>query len=401
VQIARLRSPLWQRGITVLVALLVSGCALLPEPQTDRPQGVLQNLRRDANTDLYARADAVREFVFPADHGPHDEFQTEWWYYTGNVKTAAGREFGYQFTIFRRAVVPPGVLSGTLTAPSEFAFTQIYFGHFAVTDVARDQHTEADRYSRAAAGLAGAQASPFKAFVEDWVVEGEPETRSRITARNGDIAIALDLVNTKPVVLQGDRGLSQKSPVKGNASYYYSMPRLQTTGVISTAEGAFEVTGESWLDREWSTSVLDENTMGWDWFALQLSDRREIMFYQLRQRDGSSATSSKGALIEADGSTRLLNREDFQFTAINSWHSPRTGVTYPMDWDIRIPSLEMTLRARAKVREQEMNLGTLYWEGAVALTGQVRGEALTGNGYVELTGYGDAPAADAAVPASR
>ncbi len=388
-------------GLGVAVAVLWS--VLRPAQQVAAPTGVLDNLRSDDNTALFARATAVRPFAFPADHGPHDDFQTEWWYYTGNLKTDSGREFGYQFTIFRRALVPPGVsLTDTVNgARSSFAFTQIYLAHFAVTDVQRDAHVEAERYSRGAAGLAGAQASPFKVYVEDWVVQGDSAEAVRIRADNGDYALDLELVNLKPIVLQGDRGLSKKSAAPGNASYYYSMPRMRTTGVLRSPEGAFNVSGESWLDREWSTSALDEQTAGWDWFSLQLSDNREIMFYQLRLLDGASAPVSSGMLVNADGSTRKLKREDFVFQAVDRWRSPKSGVTYPMDWEIRVPSIELTLRATAKIREQEMNISTRYWEGAVALSGSAGGQVVTGNGYIELTGYGEAPQSADTLPGSR
>ena len=195
-----------------------------------------------------------------------------------------------------------------------------------MTDVARNTHVAAERYSRGAAGLAGAQGAPFHVFVEDWDVAGASAEAVHITARNGDFAIDLDLIDSKRVVAQGDHGLSQKSAGVGNASYYYSMPRMATRGRVSTPEGVYRVSGDSWLDREWSTSSLDEQTAGWDWFALQLDDQREIMFYQLRLKDGARAPVSGGTLIAPDGTPLHLGARDFEFTTTGTWRSPESGV---------------------------------------------------------------------------
>ena len=184
-------------------------------------------------------------------------------------------------------------------------------GHFALTDVADNRHYHFERFSRGALGLAGAQATPFRVWLEDWALTGAEADLFplRLRAREGDIALDLTLDAGKPVVLQGDRGLSQKSAEAGNASYYYSHTRMPTQGTVSIGGRNFTVSGASWLDREWSTSALGPDQSGWDWFALQLDDGRELMFYRLRRKDGGMDSFSTGTLVEADGQTRRLRSE--------------------------------------------------------------------------------------------
>lgn len=379
--------------MAMATAVALAGCAALPGASArNETSATLDGLRRDENTDRFARAREPRDFVFPQDHGPHDEFQTEWWYYTGNLTDASGRHFGYQFTLFRRALIPPDEQAAVLARPSDLAFTQLYFAHFAVTDTGANEHVSFEKYSRSAAGLAGAQAEPFQVFIEDWSVEtisGEGAEAVRIRAQQDGYAIDLNLRMSKPIVLQGDRGLSQKSNEPGNASYYYSMTRMATEGKVTTPQGVFDVSGESWLDREWSTSALDENTAGWDWFALQFDDNREMMFYQLRLKDGASAEVSKGLLVDADGVGTLLKRDDVQLTVLDRWTSPDSGAAYPVKWRVVVPKYAIDVEVAPRINDQEMKLSQCYWEGAVTINGMASGNPISGVGYLELTGYGE------------
>lgn len=332
----------------------------------------------------FARAYEPRAFSLPADHGPHPDFQTEWWYYTGNLQTAAGEHFGYQFTIFRRAITP--------TAPnrlSNFAASQIYLGHFALTDVSSGQHTSTERFSRGAAGLAGASSEPFSVWLEDWTVTALNADGSevRVVAREGDIAIDLTLVARKPIVLQGDQGLSQKSETPGNASYYLSYTHMDTSGFVVRGGVAAAVEGTSWFDHEWSTSALGADILGWDWFSLQLGDGREVMFYQFRRTDGQIGALSSGTLIEADGTTRRLAASEVQLEVLTQWQSPHSGGIYPAKWRLAIPSAQIDLTIEPWLNDQEMQVSFVYWEGAVKFTGLSQGQNISGNGYVELTGY--------------
>ncbi len=380
-------------SVGVLAALSVGGWWVLrPSPaQDDAARATVAGLQRDERSHRFARALQPVPFVFPKDHGPHDDFQTEWWYYTGNVFTPEGRHFGYQLTFFRRALVPPDEQARLEARDSRLAFTQLYFAHFALTDTDANDHVAFERYSRGVAGLAGAQAQPFRVFVHNWSVtsaraDGDA-TRVRLVAEQDGYAIDLTLESQKPIVLHGERGLSQKSNTPGNASYYYSMTRLATRGRITTPRGTFEVRGQSWLDREWSTSALDDDVEGWDWFSLQFDDGREIMFFKLRQRETSNTTFAKGTLIEADGRTTLLKQDAVHVRVLDRWRSPHSGATYPVRWQLRVLPLDLEVEIRARIPDQEMRLTQRYWEGAVTFAGRDARGAVQGVGYVEMTGY--------------
>jgi len=330
----------------------------------------------------YAKALAPRDFHFPADHGPHPEFRTEWWYYTGNLATAEGRRFGFQLTFFRSALAP--------AAPeraSAWATRQAWLAHFTVSDVEGKRFHSFERWSRGAVGLAGAQAQPFRVWVKDWKAEGAPVFPMRLRAAEGGVAIDLLLQEGKPPVLQGERGLSRKGAEPGDASYYYSLTRMPTTGTVRLGGESFPVTGASWMDREWSTSSLGKDQVGWDWLALQLSDGWDLMLYRLRRADGSADPASSGTLIAPDGPSRPLRLADFQLKGSGEWRSPRSGAKYPARWRIRVPGEELDLEVRPLLADQELDVSFRYWEGAVGIAGTHHGRPVQGKGYVELTGY--------------
>jgi predicted secreted hydrolase len=343
----------------------------------------------------YARALAPRPLVFPADHGPHPEYRIEWWYYTGNVTTADGRHFGYQVTFFRTALA-----ADAPSRASGWATTQLYMAHFAVTDTAGRRFFPHHRFARGAAGLAGARAQPFRVWTDDWFVEGVsdavisdgPVDRGggalpmRLHAAEREVAIDLTLDGGKPVVRQGEHGLSWKGPEEGNASYYYSLTRLPTRGTIQIGADRFTVHGLSWMDREWSTSSLGDK-VGWDWFALQLADGRDLMFYRLRRADGSADRFSAGVLVELDGASQPLAAEDVGIDVLEHWTSPRGGTRYPSRWRLTIPREQLALEIVPRISDQELREPIRYWEGAVETRGVDRGRPIEGQGYVELVGY--------------
>ena len=339
----------------------------------------------------FARALAPRALSFPADHGPHPEFRTEWWYYTGNLETDGGRHFGFQLTFFRTALAPPAAEGGGDRRDSAWATRQLFLAHFALTDTAGGRFHAASRLARQALGLAGAHTRPFRVWVEDWSAQGEGPNGlpMRLRAAEGDIAIDLRVSADKPPVRQGDRGLSRKGPEPGNASFYYSFTRMAARGTVRLHGEAFPVAGRAWMDREWSTSALGPDLAGWDWFALQLDDARELMFYVLRRRDGTADALSAGILVGADGGTRSLGVTDVAVETLQHWTSPRSGVRYPARWQLSVPSADLRLELTPRLPDQELIVGTRYWEGAVAVRGSVAGRPVTGQGYVELVGYGE------------
>jgi predicted secreted hydrolase len=331
----------------------------------------------------FARAVAPHAFRWPEDHGPHPAFRTEWWYYTGNLGAKDGRAFGYQLTIFRRGLTPgPPPARGLAT-------NQIYFAHFALTDARRGVHVAAERWSRGAAGLAGAGTRPFKVFVEDWGIEasGPDPSRVRLRARHGNSAVDLALERTKPLVLQGDQGLSAKSAEPGNASYYVSATRVATHGVLVSGGEEVPVSGESWFDHEWSTSALAPDAVGWDWFSLQLDDASEMMFFRIRRTDGTADPASSGTVIRPSGATLGLRPEDVDLRPLGTWLSPRSGARYPAGWSVDVPRQSIHLTVEPLLSDQEVRLSFTYWEGAVRVTGARAGRPVSGHGYVELTGY--------------
>lgn len=332
----------------------------------------------------FARAYTPRPFEFPADHGPHPAFRNEWWYVTGNLADATGRQFGYQLTLFRIALSPE--LPAT---DSAWRSNQVYMGHFALTDVVGARHYGFERFSRGALGLAGAQATPFRVWLENWeLASTEPAFFPlRLRAQQGDLALDVTLNTLKPLVAQGDQGLSQKSAEPGNASYYYSFTRLPTQGTVRVAGQTFTVNGASWLDREWSTSALGPDQSGWDWFALQLDDGREVMLYRLRRQDGGVDPFSSGTLVEANGQVQRLRWNEMVLQPLGEWRSPSSGDRYPARWQLRIPAAQLDLTVTPKVADQEMRLSVRYWEGAVLVNGRAGQHEISGQGYLEMTRY--------------
>ena len=367
----------------IVVALIVGAVAWfgLSRPP---PQVSAQLIAPAEDISGYARADGTRPLDLPADFGPHPDYLTEWWYYTGNLDAVDGRHFGYQLTFFRRAISPPDLRQ---PRDSNWAADHLYLAHFTLTDVARDEYRAFERFTRGAAGLAGAQAEPYRVWLEDWQIEQRSPDVVALHALQDDIVIDLTLTDVKGTVLQGQAGYSPKGSEPGNASYYFSQTRLQTEGSLTTRGETFSVSGLSWMDHEFSTSALAPEQVGWDWFSIQLDDGSELMLFQFRREDGSSDQFSSGTFIAADGQTTHLAREDFDITVGDTWRSPRSGAEYPSQWELRVPSLDLTLALEPYLSDQELNVFFVYWEGAVHITGTRAGNAVAGNGYVEMTGY--------------
>lgn len=373
--------PRWRgrlpSGAGLLVSLALFGCGAPPEPADGRR---LQEALGGATEAGFARATSVRRFEFPRDHGPHPDYRNEWWYLTGNLDADDGRRFGFQITFFRIALRAEPVASD-----SAWRGRQVWMAHAALTDVDAGLHLAEERYARPGIGLAGAEADPFRVWLEDWRLwasgEGSP-WRLEVPAEG--FALRLDLAPLVPVVLQGDRGLSRKSAAPGNASYYYSIPRLQVRGRITRGSESVAVTGLAWLDREWSSGALGPEQTGWDWFALQLEDGRDLMLYRLRRRDGSADPHGGGSLSDAGGLRRRLSPDQVTLTPLQHWRAT-DGRRYPVEWRLHLRGEPGPWRVRALVEDQEMRLGVRYWEGAVEVVDEGDG-AVLGRGYLEMAG---------------
>lgn len=341
---------------------------------------VSETLSNENDISGYKRAEKPIKFEFPKDHGKHDDFKTEWWYFTGNLNSIndLDKKYGFQLTFFRSSLSP-----NKLERKSKWATNQIYLGHFTLSDIYNNKFYYSQKYSRESSGLSGVNINPFfELWIEDWYINNK-DNKYNLIAENDNFKINLSLEETKPIVLNGNKGLSQKSIKKGNASYYYSHTRLKTKGQISINDEIIEVEGLSWFDREWSTSVLEKSQKGWDWFSLQLEDGREFMLYQLREKDNKADNNSSGTFIYKDGTYRNLKKGDFSIEVIDHWFSNKTNIKYPSKWNLKIPSENINAIVTPYINNQELLLDFTYWEGAV----KIESNNLKGNGYVELTGY--------------
>ncbi len=381
---ASARTGWWALAAAVLLAW--GGWVLFAERADPPAQGTPFDTRTLLSGDAaagFARALAPRPFAFPRDHAAHPEFRHEWWYVTGNLRDAQGRRFGYQFTLFRFALQPE-----PLPGASAWRTRQVYMGHFAVTDVTGGRFLANQRFSRAALGLAGASVEPLRIWLDDWSLSAAEEGAGwRLAAAQEGAALELSLMPLKPVVLQGERGLSRKGEEPGNASYYYSQTRLATRGNLTLDGERYPVEGASWLDREWGTSALAADVAGWDWFALQLHDGRDLMLYHLRRADGTPSPYSAGVVVDGAGHAVPLRLRPDTLAVTATWRSPQTGVEYPAAWHLRLPDQGLELDVRPRLADQEWDRAVRYWEGAVVVSGRSPEGAVDGSGYVELTGY--------------
>jgi predicted secreted hydrolase len=379
------------RRAAIALLVLIAGCRQATPPrgtsgvEATRPSIGLRYLGGPADAG-FARVSEPRDLSFPRDHGSHDEFKSEWWYFTGNLDSADGRHFGFELTFFRVALAP---LSAS-TRASAWATRQVWMAHFAVTDVHGRRFLSAERFARGALGLAGATAPPFRVWIQDWSVAGDADSRNAelaLRAKDERFAVSLALEAVAPVAAHGEHGFDVKGPEPGNASYYYSFPRLAARGSIEVDGISADVVGTAWMDREWSTSALSAGVLGWAWFGIQLSDGRELMFYRLRQSDGTANRFSGGSLIERDGTVTRLRVDDVESEPLAYWTSPRTHVTYPLAWRISIPTHGLALSVQPYLENQEIDRSVRYWEGAVRVDGRAGAAQIDGQGYLELAGY--------------
>jgi len=311
-------------------------------------------------------------YQFPRDHFEHEDFRTEWWYYTGNVTSAAGERFGFELVFFRE-----GERKGD-TQASPWAVNDLYLAHAALTDARGKRFLYNERLNRAGPGIAGASFDKQRVWNGNWSAQWSRESQTLDAVTDG-FRFHLALKPEKPLVIQGLDGLSQKARGRGRASYYVSFPLLSAVGTIETAGKSYIVTGRAWMDHEWFTEQLAPDQVGWDWFSVQLDNGTELMLFELRHKDGSIDPYSSGTYIDEKGIGHHLKRDDFSLDPQARWGK------YPIEWHIRVPSLKIDITCRAVIPNQELkgeNGGPSYWEGAVDFTGSA-----TGVGYLEMTGY--------------
>ena len=383
-------------------ALLITLATFASRAETPAPATRLGPLRPEAVPSGFDFARAPKAFEFPRDHGPHPTFRHEWWYVTGHLDARTGESFGFELTFFRFALTPPAAptdstgQSGSASEPapaSRWRTRQIYMAHFAITDLDRREFHATERLARDALGMSGAQASPFRVWLDDWFLGTPPNDTGpngssywQLKAADAHYSLDVQLRPITPPVLNGDAGLSRKSDEPGAASYYYSMPRLATIGRLQRDGKAFDVDGLAWLDREWGSGGLGSQQQGWDWFALQLDDGSTLMFYALRTREGGRDPHSAGTWFAPDGTTHALANDDVQIDVSDFWQSPRGG-RYPARWRLRVKSLALDVDIKPRLANQELDTSTRYWEGAATVTGTRANANIAGRAYVELVGY--------------
>jgi predicted secreted hydrolase len=366
------------------LVLLVAGCDAQMNRSPEITGGAATRFLSGDDDDGYARVLEVREFKFPRDHGSHPDYRSEWWYFTGNLNGDSGSRFGFELTFFRFALAPRRV-----NRESSWGANQAWMAHLALTDGDEGRFVAAERFSRGALGLAGSSSAPFSLHLEDWSVASSGPEFSPLTlsAATEEGEIHLTLTARRDVVRNGDNGVDKKGAEEGNASYYYAITRLDVGGDIRVGQHEERVTGLAWMDREWGTSALSRDLEGWDWFALQLSDGRDLMYYQLRGSNGEASPYSGGTLVNADGNSKTLQPADVELRALDHWQSPSTGSTYPVSWMLSVPAEGLNLEIQPLIQAQELDLTVRYWEGSVTATGVGDSGEISGRGYLELTGY--------------
>jgi predicted secreted hydrolase len=361
----------------ILLAVLISTSALLGQE--------------------FKRALPGRIFSFPQDHFSHPEFKTEWWYYSGHLQTLdqGSRSFGYQLTFFRT-----GLNRDTKNQKSKWSIQDLYFAHLAITDESRKKSEYLEKISRGSLGEAGAipyktGEKTFRVWIENWSVEGKGPAMQDYSLKAGDKTFGIDLMLTpeKNPVIHGQNGVSQKAEGEGYASHYYSISRLRTEGKIFLQNKEIAVKGMSWMDHEFGSSQLREYQVGWDWFSLQLDKGMDLMFYQIRHKDGKIDPYSSGTIIYADGTYQHLSGKEFQIEVLDRWKSSKSGGIYPSKWRIRVLSHQIDLTLIPTVKNQELitkeSTRVTYWEGSIKVEGKYQGSPINGLGYAELTGYAE------------
>jgi predicted secreted hydrolase len=331
---------------------------------------------------------------FPKDHGAHPGYRTEWWYYTGNLRSQTGDHYGFQLTFFRSQISPPGADKTWPDPPSAWRTQQIYLAHAAVSDIAGKRHLQAELVSREALSMAGVLHRPPETvvYLKNWSARIGAEAQV-LHVDTDEFSYELTLKPVKPPVLHGRAGYSLKGSSPERASCYYSYTRHAVEGQLTIGGKTMAVRGQGWMDHEFSTAVLEPGIKGWDWFSLQLSDQTEIMLFLLRTDDGGISAVSGGTFVDPDGNTRAVGKEEFAMTILDTWKSPHSKAVYPSRWRLQVFPVSLDLTIFPNLPDQEMqtsgSTGVTYWEGSVSIKGTRDENQINGEGYVELTGYAE------------
>lgn len=373
---------------TSLLASVLLGCSGDPA----QPAGFNQDLSRLLAADdaeSFAPVTRPAQLEFPRDHGPHPAHRIEWWYYTANLRGPDDESFGVQLALFRYALRPDSPATG-------WAAGQLYLAHVAISELDQGRFHVDERLARPAAGLAGARAEPFAAWVETCSaralsLDGMFPVQLSCAGLNDAAAVfalELELAAGKPRALHGEAGYSEKSDVPGGASYYYAHTRLPARGELRLPgrESPVPVTGEGWYDHEWGSIGLGDDQAGWDWFSLQLDDGHELMFFHIRDRSGATV-SQRGSRVDPDGGVHAFGEGVIEARPLRTWRSPHTGAEYPVAWRLESDTLDLSLDVQARMDDQEMRTSVQYWEGSIRAEGRHAGRAVAGQGFLELTGY--------------
>jgi predicted secreted hydrolase len=325
-------------------------------------------------------------YEFPRDHFNHEEYQTEWWYTTGNLAAADGHQFGFELTFFRQ-----GVDRG-IEKTEPWDIRDLYLAHLALSDLDGGKFCHMERTNRAGPGLAGVDEKRKRIWNGNWQIRWNGPSEILLTATDERFSVSFSLRPEKPPVIHGENGVSQKAAGAGQASHYISLTRLATSGTIQLNGKSIPVNGTSWMDHEFFTNQLGAGQTGWNWLSIQLEDNTEMMLYQFRHSDRSSDPFSSGTYVDAEGKSLHLTSTDFQLIPSGEqWRSPATSATYPVAWTVEIPKLRLSLAATTRLKSQELaggdNLTPNYWEGAITIRGTREGKPVRGVGYLEMTGY--------------
>ena len=346
----------------------------------------------------YALPQPGREFVFPRDHGSHPDFAIEWWYVTGHLFATNGAQYGFQATFFRRALLPPGATNRSASA--DFGNDQLYLAHMALVDKNSGVFRYQERLNRAGWDAAAAT-NTLDVRNGNWtyrllpVAPGAPtrEVFALQATIGADIAFTLDFTPQKPMVVFGTNGVSRKAADPQAASHYLTYSRLAATGTLTLDATNLAVTGEAWMDHEFSSSQVGADQVGWDWLSLQLFDGREIMAYRMRRKDGTTDPFSTVAWVDRQSVVRQVGPDQFKWTVLDHWHSRQTGTVYPAKMQLAALNPETgqweTFVVEPSVADQELagKIGGVgYWEGACRV--RDAGGREIGRAYMELTGYG-------------